>query len=215
MGFERTDFNNSAGTGINSVTNHYGPRTTDQRYGGTPSTKGYEKELVWVIDLATAVTQTAAGIADSTTILSGSTSNLEQVIPAYAKILSCRAENLTAVVTTGGSAATSGSIQVGLVKASDGSTAIDADGLIDATDGALTITSNDIAEVRGAYHQGGSAALVPDYGTAATPGETVSIGADAANLTAIIVSDDSAGQATMTGKIRIVVNYTAEGPGGA
>jgi hypothetical protein len=185
---------------------HYGSREVDQTFGGTVSTKGMVKQATWTVDLAKAI---SGAPLVSNEVLSSSTSGLEQVIPAYAKVLSCRAEVVEALSTTGGSAAAAASFQVGLEQA-DG-TAIDVDGLIDATDGALTIAANDIAEPRGSYLQGGSAALVPDYGTAATPGETVSIGAAAGELTAKVVIDDVTGMTAIAGKLRIVVEYMPEG----
>lgn len=195
---------------VRGVNNHYGPRKTDQTFGGSTSTKGYTKEVVYVVDLAEVI---SGAPATSQEIISSSTSNLQQVIPAYSKVLQARWEVLEAIATTGGSAATSASLSVGLEQA-DG-TAIDIDGLIDATDGALTIASNDIAEPRGSYTIGGSAALVPDYGTAATPGETVSIGSANGELTATLTIDDITGMTAIAGKVRIVVQYIPEGPGGA
>jgi len=198
---------NSAGLGNR---NHYGARIVDQTLGGVFGGVSGRKTGKWEFDLATTVTQSAAGISDATVILTGNAgTGMEPTFKAYSKILSCRLEVIEAVATTSGSAATTGSFSVGLIQ-DDGSTAIDLDGLIDATDGAVTITSNDVAEPRGEYKLGGSAALVPDYGTAATPGETVSIGANAGELYIALISDDSAGQATLTGRIRVVVEWIEE-----
>jgi len=188
MGFE-----NSAGLGNR---NHYGTREVDNSFGGVVGGVTRTRTATWVLDFGELVTQTAAGISDATVVVTGNVgTGMEYGIPAYAKVLACRVDVLEAIATTNGSAATTGSLSVGLIQ-SDGSTAIDLEGLIDATDGALTITSNDIAEIRGEYKLGGSAALVPDYGTAATPGETVSIGANAGELYVSVISDDSAGQDT-------------------
>ena len=121
---------------------------------------------------------------------------------------------MAAITTTGGSAATTASIQVGLVEASTTTgtvgAQIDYDGLVDATDGALTIASTNIAQPRGSYRQGGSAALVPDYGTAATPGETVSIGQYPASLYVLLAIDDITGMTAVAGTFQFVVEYMPE-----
>lgn len=196
-------FENSAGLGNR---NHYGPRAVDKRYGGNFKSPNGIVTAQWTITLEDIIT---GAPATSNELIAANTNEMEHLIPAYAKVLSARAIFMTAIATTGGSAATSASLQVGLEQ-NDGTT-IDLDGLIDATDGALTITSNDIAEARGSYVQGGSAALVPDYGTAATPAETVSIGANAANLYSALVIDDITGMTAVSGTVKIVVEYLPEG----
>ena len=199
MGFE-------SNTGLGTW-NHYGPRVVDNKYGGDVGTRGSVKEARWDVDLAQEIT---GAPTTSNEVITSGTVGFQYIIPAYANILSCRAMVVEALSTTGGSAAAAASFQVGLEQA-DG-TAIDVDGLIDATDGALTIAANDNAQPRGSYLQGGSAALVPDYGTAATPAETVSIGANAGELTAKVVIDNITDMTAIAGKIRIVVEYIPEAP---
>lgn len=185
-----------------SVRNHYGQRKINERFGGEVTTSGLKKYLSATIDIADVIT----GAPSTSNVLMNPTGSgeMEAIIPAYATILSARVEVLEALSTTGGSAATAASIQVGLDKYSDG-TAIDADGLIDATDGALTIASNDIAEPRGNMKVGSNAALVPN----------VDIGADAGQLYAALVIDDVTGMTAAAGKVRIVVEYLDEKADGA
>jgi hypothetical protein len=121
---------------------------------------------------------------------------MEAMIPAYAIIRSVSVVVDSAISTTGGSAASSASIQVGLDKLSDG-TAIDADGLIDATDGALTIASTNIAEAVGSVLTGSNAALVPN----------VDIGADDGQLYVAVAIDDVTGMTAIAGKFHVVVEY--------
>lgn len=198
MGYEY----NTNGLG---VMQHYGKRVVDEKYGSVTK-EGLKKTAVWLVDIGDVIT---GAPTTSNVLVSGSNSNMNLSIPAYAKILSCRAEVIEAITTSDGSAASSASLTVGLEQA-DG-TDIDLDGLIDATDGDLTIASNNIAEPRGNYLQGGSAALVPDYGSAATPGETVSIGANAGELYVLLTIDDITDMTAAAGKVRIVVEYLGEG----
>lgn len=188
--------------------NHYGPRIVDSRYGGNKRSPNGVVTASWTIDLAQEIT----GAPATTNVLLAADSDgnqMEHLIPAYAKILSCRAVCQTAIATVGGSAAATANLQVGLEQV-DG-TDIDLDGLIDATDGALTIVSNDWVEARGVYFQGGSAALVPDYGTAATPAETVSIGAEPGNLYVLLTINDITGMTAITGTLKFMVEYLPEG----
>ena len=196
-------FESNTGLG---VTAHYNERITEQRYGGQKSTSGLVKQNAWVIDIGEIIT---GAPTTSNVLISGATHNLNASIPAYAKIQKVFLEVLEDITTTGGIAAISASITLGLEQA-DG-TDIDLDGLLDATDGALTIASNNIAESRGEYKLGGSAALVPDYGTAATPGETTSIGNAAGELYALLTIDNVTGMTAAAGKFRVVVEYIDEG----
>lgn len=189
MGFE-----DSAGL---SVRNHYGPRKTNERFGSEVSTSGLIKEVGALVDIADVVT--GAPTTSNVLMNPAGGGEMELIIPAYAKILSAKIEVVEAFSTTGGTAATAASLQLGLDKYSDG-TAIDADGLIDATDGALTIASNDIAEPRGTVLIGSNAALVPN----------VSIGADDGQLYCVLVINDITDMTAAAGKFRIVVEYIDE-----
>lgn len=198
-------FANDAGLGNR---NHYGPRIVESRYGGNKRSPSGIVTANWTIDLAKEIT----GAPATTNVILAADSDagqMEHLIPAYAKVLSCRAICHTAIATVGGTAASTANLQVGLEQA-DG-TDIDLDGLIDATDGALTIVSNDWVEARGVFFQGGSAALVVDYGTAATPAETVSIGANAGNLYVLLTIDDITNMTAITGTLKIMVEYLPEG----
>jgi len=203
-------FENSAGL---NVRNHYGPRKVNSSFGGSHVALNGVVTARWKVDLAEVITgapSTTNTIIDSTT-----TEGMEHIIPAYSNVLSCRLIPVTALATTGGTAATSAAFTVGLEQAATGAspgTAIDVDGLIDATDGALTIASNDIAQTLGDYLQGGSAALVPDYGTAATPGETVSIGAQPGELVCALAIDNVTNMTAISGTIEIVVEYLPPRP---
>lgn len=183
-------------------TQRYGTQKVNETYGGVQSSKGNIKTAEWVVVLQDVI---SGAPSTTNTLIEASGSKLEHSIPAYSKILSCRAVFETAISTTGGTAAASANLSVGLEQA-DG-TDIDLDGLIDATDGALTISANDIVGVKGSYLQGGSAALVPDYGSAATPAETVSIGANAGELYVLLTINDVTAMTAATGKIRIIVEY--------
>lgn len=188
MGFE-------SNTGLGTL-NHYGERKIDNKYGGNLGVDGAIEQVQYTVDLAEEI---SGAPTTSNEVITSSTNGLEFVYPAYAKIISARVEVLEAITTTGGSAATSASFQVGLEQA-DG-TAIDVDGLIDATDGALTIASNDIAEPRGTVLVGSNAALVPN----------VSIGSAAGELTAKLVIDNITDMTAVAGKVRIIVEYMPEG----
>lgn len=187
-------FENTSGLGVR---NHYGPRKINERFGGEVSTSGLTKEVQAVIDLADVIT--GAPTTSNALMNPAGDTEMELIIPAYAKILSARIEVVEALSTTGGTAATAASLQLGLDKYSDG-TAIDADGLIDATDGALTIASFDIAEPRGTVLVGSNAALVPN----------VDIGAAAGQLYAALVIDNITNMTAVAGKVRIVVEYLDE-----
>lgn len=188
MGFE-------SNTGL-GVLNHYGQRKIDNKYGGNLGVDGAIEQVQYVIDLAEEI---SGAPTTSNEVTTSSTYGLEYVFPAYAKIISARVEVIEALSTTGGTVATTASFQVGLEQA-DG-TAIDVDGLIDATDGDLTVTSNNIAEPRGTVLVGSNAALVPN----------VSIGSAAGELTAKLVINDITNMTAVAGKVRIIVEYMPEG----
>lgn len=177
---------------VRGVKVHYGTRKTTGVYGRQGVGNGPIKTAEWVVDLGEAI---SGAPTTSNEVISPSTSELELVLPAYAVVVSCRAEVTTALATTGGSAASSASLQVGLQQ-SDG-TEIDNDGLIDATDGDLTIASNDIAEPKGTVLVGSNAALVPN----------VDIGANAGELVAKLVIDDVTDMTAVSGVVRILVEY--------
>jgi len=213
MSFERPQFVDYSGSTVTQVTTQYGPRTTDQSFGAGPTTKGTEREVVWVIDVAKEIT---GAPTTSNALIAASTNKMVHTIPAYAKVKEFRVEVLEQLLSVGGSAAATGAttaLTFGLEQ-EDG-TDIDLDGLLDATDGALAVAANDVNEARGEWKMGGSAALVPDYGSAATPAETVSIGANAGQLYGLLLIDDVTGMTSISGKLRCVLTYTAEGPGGA
>lgn len=179
------------------VRNHYGPRKVDSHFGGEVTTSGLEKTKSYTFDLADII---AGAPTTSNVLVNPATGEMESLIPAYSKVVSAKVEVIGAITTLGGTAATAASLQVGLDKYSDG-TAIDADGLIDATDGALTITANDIVEPRGSVLVGSNAALVPN----------VSIGADDAQVYAVLVIDNITAMTSITGKVRVLVEYVDEG----
>jgi len=179
------------------VRNHYGERKVDSGFGGQVTTSGLEKTESYTLNLADIIT---GAPATSNILLNPATGEMESLIPAYSKILSARVEVIDAITTLGGTAATGASLQVGLDKYSDG-TVIDADGLIDATDGALTITANDIVEPRGSMLIGSNAALVPN----------VSVGADAAQVYVALVIDNITAMTSISGKVRILIEYINEG----
>ena len=205
MGFE-----NSAGL---SNRNHYGPRKVNERFGGEQTLSGGEAVVEAVIDLAEVITG-APAVSNVLMNPAGAT-QMEAIIPAYSSILSAEIEVINAIATTGGSAATAASLQLGLDRADTGA-AIDADGLIDATDGALTVTSNDIAQAKGTRVRGNSAALIANYqydGDATgnpvdvTQVEQVSIGANAGQLYCLLAIDDITDMSAISGKVRIIVKY--------
>jgi len=173
MGFEQP-----AGANITQVTTHYGPRSTNQKFGGAPSTKGMVRELVYVFDYN-----------DLPNASSATNSSLEQVIPAYAKVLSAKLEILVGFTST--SALTD--LTVGLEKSSDRSV-VDADGLITAANATEAIIAT-----RGNYVVGTGALVASN-----------DVGADAVEVVVAPSVDD-----LLTGKGRLIIEYIAEGPGGA
>lgn len=106
-------FENTAGIG---VLNHYGPRVTDQSFGGHQNTVNHVKTAVWQF--------TYDNLPD------GATDNLALSIPANSTIVSAKLRVVTAFA--GGT-----SYAVGLETSADG--VIDADGLL--TDANLPLAS--------------------------------------------------------------------------
>jgi len=193
---------------------HYGQRKVNQTFGGVVTTSGHTRLAKHVIDLAEIVT---GAPSTSNVLASGATHNMAVSIPAYSRIKSCTISVVEALATTGGSAAASASLTVGLEQA-DG-TDIDLDGLLDATDGALTIASNDIAQPRGSYLMGNAAALIRNFqydgDTTGAPVdvtqvELVSIGANAGELYVLLTIDDVTDMTAVAGKISIEVEYVPE-----
>jgi len=175
----------------------YGPRRVSEKRGGVFASLNNQKKAEWVVDLAEEI---SGAPTTSNEVITSSLSGLEHVVPAYSIIVSAKAIVEEALSTTGGSAAATASFQVGLEEA-DG-TAVDVDGLIDATDGALTIASNDIADARGTVLVGSNAALVPN----------VDIGGEDGELVATLVINDITDMTAVAGKIRILVEYIIPAP---
>lgn len=161
MGFESTDGRN--------VTTHYGPRVTNEKFGAQYGSKDPVRTVEWTFDYDE--------------LPGGSTSNLEYSIPANARILSAKFEVITAFTST----STTSDLLVGLEQG-DG-TAIDADGLLAATDLTQTVIANVGSVTTGA------GALVGD-----------TIGAAAGELVVAPSVDD-----LLTGKARVIVEYIVAG----
>ena len=100
-----------------SVFNHYGVRTTNQKFGGN-----VDDEVI----------KFAAWTFDYNDLPAGGTSNLQMSIPAGARILGAKLEIITAFTST----STTTDLTIGLEKA-DG-TDIDLDGLITAAQATQT-----------------------------------------------------------------------------
>lgn len=131
-------FESTSGLG---VLNHYGPRDTNQKYGGkTPD--DLIKTAVWTFDYDQ--------------LPAGGTNKLGMSIPAYAKILSARFEVLTGFTST----STTTDLDVGLEQA-DG-TDIDLDGFLTAAQ--LTQT---VIATRGNFVTGTGALVGASIGAAA------------------------------------------------
>lgn len=97
---------------VRGVNNHYGPRTTNSKFGGDLTSDGLIKQAVWQFSY--------------NDLPAGATNNMGQVIPANAKIISAYMEIITAFTST----STTTDLTVGLEQA-DG-TDIDVDGLLTA-----------------------------------------------------------------------------------
>ena len=123
----------------------FGPRDTSQKFGGVIG-DGVIKQISYEINYT-----------DLASTSAGAVTGLDHVIPAGASILNCRYVVETAVV---GPTA----ITCGTYKASDGTTAIDADGLMTAAVGVVTAmdAANDVVVGTGAQlttATGGTGAL--------------------------------------------------------
>jgi hypothetical protein len=124
------------------VANHYGVRGTDNQYGGQDNSVGKVKEASWTFDWDKLPAYTA--------------SNLEQVLPANATVLSAHLRVLTAATSAG-----TPTMTVGLTTTAG--VVVDADGLLSASD--LTWARIQVKGLR----QAGTGALVAvlPVGTAA------------------------------------------------
>lgn len=112
---------------VRDVNAHYGPRSTERKYGGVMTTKDDVKKATWEFD--------------ATDLPAGGSSNFEQVIPAGATIVAAYLEVITAFTST----STTTDLDVGLEQ-SDG-TDIDLNGLLTATE----LTQATIAVVGARY----------------------------------------------------------------
>lgn len=110
MGFERT-------TGTN-VTVHYGPRDTDEKYGGTYGSKDEVKRVEWTFDYNDLPSEDTAN-------------NLEATVPANATVVSAKLEIITGFTST----STTTDLTVGLAFASNTD---DPDGLVTAANATQT-----------------------------------------------------------------------------
>jgi hypothetical protein len=141
------------------VFNHYGVRTTDQKFGGNVDDEVI-KFAVWTFDYDDLPTY--------------GTSNLQMVIPANARILSAKLEIITGFTST----STTTDLLVGLYTSAG--VAIDADGLITAAQATQTTIATAGNVIDGA--SGTPGALI-NVTIGATAGELVVAGS-AADLTA-------------------------------
>jgi len=111
MGFETT--------AIRGVMNHYGPRTTDEKFGGQSSTAaGIVKEAIWEFSYNDLPTY--------------GSSNMQFSLPANATVVSAKLVVDTAFTST----STTTDLEVGLYTGAG--VAIDADGLITAVNASQT-----------------------------------------------------------------------------
>jgi len=106
MGFE-------SNTGTGSVA-HYGPRETNQSFGGTSTNRSGEIQAVYQFDFDE--------LPEATNI------DLDNIIPSGAQILSAEFNVITAFTST----STTSDLLVGLADADGGATITDADGLLTA-----------------------------------------------------------------------------------
>lgn len=109
---------------IRGVSNHYGPRVVNNRFGGRIDDE-IVKYAAWTFDY------TQVGTTAGTSVLGG-TGNLEFSIPANSSILSAKLQIITAFTST----STTTDLNIGLEQA-DG-TDIDVDGLITAAQATQT-----------------------------------------------------------------------------
>jgi len=127
---------------VRGVNSHYGPRSVDEKYGGTYTSKDQKKIATWIFDYDDLPT--------------GGSTNQEVSIPANATIVSAHFEVLTAFTST----STTSDLLIGLEQA-DG-TDIDLDGLLTAAN--LTQT---VIAVVGSRTVGSGALVGLTVGTAA------------------------------------------------
>lgn len=99
---------------VRGVVSHYGPRNSDQSFGGTLTDRAGERKVVYEFDYD--------NLPEATNI------NLDAVIPAGALIVSADFRITTAFTST----STTSDLLVGLADADGGSTITDADGLLTA-----------------------------------------------------------------------------------
>lgn len=120
MGFETT--------AIRGVVNHYGPRTTNEKFGGQTSVDdGIVKSAVWEFSYNDLPNHTGSAVSIIGT-------NMQQVIPANATIVSAKLIVDTAFTST----STTTDLAVGLYYGTGTGTEIDADGLITAVNASQT-----------------------------------------------------------------------------
>lgn len=129
MGFENN-------TGIGSLS-HYGPRSTNQKYGGVWGSQDGVKEAVYVFDFDDLPAQ--------------SSSNIEVVIPSGATIVGAKFRVITGFTST----STTSDLTVGLADSDGGSDITDADGIFTAAE--LTQT---VIATAGNYVAGSGGALI-------------------------------------------------------
>lgn len=150
------------------VLQHYGPRVVDQKFGG---------------DVDDDIIKTAVWSFDYNDLPTFGTSNLQKVIPANARILSAKLEVITGFTST----STTTDLDVGLYTSAG--VAIDANGLITATEATQTTIAT-----AGNVIVGAGALLNTTIG--ATGGELV---------VAPTVAD------LLTGRGRVIVQYIEAG----
>jgi hypothetical protein len=113
---------------VRGVVNHYGPRTIDNQYGGQGSaSEGIVKEAYWDFDYNKLPNHTGAAVSIAGT-------NMQQVIPAGATIVSAKLVIDTAFTST----STTTDLSIGLYYGTGTGTEIDADGLITAANATQT-----------------------------------------------------------------------------
>lgn len=207
-------FANSAGLGVR---NHYGPRKIVDTFGGVNSTRGGSKIIECSYDLSTLTVATSMVLTNPLG-MDSNPSAMEAIIPAYSQILSAKLFVSTAILSVGGSAAAAGdttAFSFGLDRADTGA-AIDADGLIAAADANITVAATNVNEAKGIIYEGHGAALIRNFqydgdttGAAVdvTVVEGVGIGANAGQITALMLIDDVTGITSMTGVVKLVVEY--------
>lgn len=164
-------FENSAGLG---VLTHYGPRTTLGKFGAEQNSKDIIKKALWDFTYS----DLPDGASDAL--------SLNYIIPANSTIVSAKLIIDTAFTST----STTTDLVIGLYRATDGTTAIDADGLITAAQATETTIA-----IAGAIIDGASG----------TPGALIGRVSDTTYDGVLVVAPTAADLLTGTG--RIVVEY--------